>query len=121
MSPLRGHAIEHAAGCDEIAERHIACVVCGAGGEVEQKWRRVTGTVVVDAEYRAVVMLTAGERRAVEDGADQGHRIVLRIAAIGFRTGEVMIDQVAGAAGHDLENSAEAVALRGGRRCAPKE
>src|SRR5580693_5339303 len=99
MSPLRGHAIEHAAGCDEIAERHIACVVCGARGEVEQKRRRVTGTVVVYTEYRAVVMLTAGKRRAVEDGADQGHRIVLRIAAVGFRAGEEVIDHVACAAG----------------------
>ena len=121
MAALRGHAVEHAADGDEATVRLIAGVVRGARGEVEQQRRRVAAAVVVDAEDGAVVMLAAGERRAVEDGADQRHRVVPRIVAVGLRAGEEVIDHVAGAVGHDLENRAVAVALRRGRRGAPEE
>ncbi len=49
-------------------------------------------------------MLAAGERGAVQDGADQGHRVVARIVAVGLRAGEELIDCVAGAGGIDLED-----------------
>src|SRR5208282_1473754 len=120
LATLRGHAVEHAAGGDETTVRLIAAVVLGGLGEVEDRRHRV-GAVVGDAEDGAVVVLAAGERRAVEDGTDEGHRVVPRIAAISLRAGEEVIDYVAGAVGHDLENRAVAVARRGGRRSAAEE
>src|ERR1700733_12998943 len=64
-------------------------------------------------------MLAAGERGAIQDSADQGHRVVARIVAVGLRAGEELIHCVAGSGGIDLKDGS--VAIRSSRRSTAEE
>src|SRR6202158_3535374 len=74
--------------------RHVAVVLFLVALEIVQGRRRISGAVVGDAEDGPGIVLAAGERRPVENGPNERHRVMARIAAVGTESGELVIDGV---------------------------